>query len=57
MQEEISIIGLIFDASFIVQLVMLALLAASIMSWYLIFQRSAYFKSAIKQQHDFEDMF
>ena len=57
MHEEISIIGLILDASFIVQLVMLALLAASVISWYLIFQRSAFFKSATRQQHEFEDMF
>ena len=47
MQEKISIVGLIMDASFIVQLVMLALLVASIISWYLIFQRSSFFRGAL----------
>jgi biopolymer transport protein TolQ len=56
-QEKISIVGLILDASFIVQLVMLALLLASIISWYLIFQRSSFFRQANAQQHNFEDMF
>lgn len=57
MQEEISIIGLILDASFIVQMVMVALLLASIISWYLIFQRSSFFRQAKKQQYAFEDLF
>lgn len=57
MEQKISIVGLIFDASFIVQLVMLALLVASVISWYLIFQRSSFFRSAVKQQHDFEELF
>jgi biopolymer transport protein TolQ len=56
-EQKISIIGLIFDASFIVQLVMLALLVASVISWYLIFQRSSFFRGAVKQQHDFEELF
>ncbi len=57
MQDKISIIGLILDASFIVQLVMLVLLLASVISWYLIFQRSSFFKQANQQQHEFEDLF
>ena len=57
MQEKISIVGLIMDASFIVQLVMLALLVASIISWYLIFQRSSFFRLANKRLHDFEELF
>lgn len=57
MHEEISIIGLILDASFVVQLVMLALLLASVISWYLIFQRSSFYKQATAQQHTFEDAF
>lgn len=57
MQEQISIWGLIADASILVQLVMLSLLIASIVSWYLIFQRSAYFKSAKQEQLAFEERF
>jgi biopolymer transport protein TolQ len=56
-QEEISILGLILEASFVVQLVMFALLLASVMSWYLIFQRSSFFKHASAHQQGFEDMF
>jgi len=40
-----------------VQLVMLTLLAASVISWYLIFQRSAYFKAAKNDQLVFEERF
>ena len=36
MSTELSIISLIFDASFLVQLVMLLLLGLSIMSWVII---------------------
>ena len=57
MQEQISVWGLIGDASFVVQLVMLTLLAASVISWYLIFQRSSYFKSARAEQLAFEERF
>ncbi len=57
MQEQISIWGLIVDASFVVQLVMLILLAASIASWFLIFQRAAYFKAARQNQLAFEERF
>ncbi len=57
MQEQISVWGLIVDASFLVQLVMIILLAASVISWYLIFQRSAYFKQAKSDQAIFEERF
>ena len=57
MQEQISVWGLIVDASFLVQLVMIILLAASIISWYLIFQRSACFKQAKSDQAIFEERF
>lgn len=57
MQEQISVWGLIADASVLVQLVMLLLLAASVISWYLIFQRSAYFKAAKSDQAEFEERF
>lgn len=57
MQEEISILGLILDASFVVQLVMLSLVLASIVSWYFIFQRAVFFKAAKKAQLSFEGRF
>ena len=57
MEQEISIIGLIADASFIVQLVMFTLFLASVVSWYFIFQRGAYFKSAKREQLVFEERF
>lgn len=57
MQEEISILGLILDASFIVQLVMLILFVASVVSWVFIFQRGAFFKSARLEQLAFEERF
>jgi len=56
-QQEISILGLIADASFIVQLVMFALFLSSIVSWYFIFQRAAFFKTAKKEQLVFEERF
>lgn len=57
MQEEISILGLIVDASFVVQLVMLSLVAASVVSWFFIFQRNAFFKQAKLEQTIFEERF
>ena len=57
MQQDISILGLIFHASFIVQLVMFALFLASLASWYFIFQRSAFFKLAKTAQLAFEERF
>ena len=57
MEQEISIIGLIVDASFIVQLVMFSLFLASVVSWYFIFQRSTFFKSAKREQLVFEERF
>lgn len=57
MQEEISVFGLIADASFLVQLVMLSLVAASIVSWFFIFQRGAFFKAAKQEQIQFEERF
>jgi biopolymer transport protein TolQ len=56
-QEEISILGLIADASFIVQMVMLILLLASVVSWYVIFQRASFFKLAKKNRLTFEERF
>lgn len=57
MQQEISILGLILDASLVVQLVMLSLVVASIVSWYFIFQRASFFKQAKTTQVTFEGRF
>jgi len=57
LQEQISVWGLIADASFLVQMVMLLLLAASVISWYLIFQRASFFKAAKADQLAFEERF
>ncbi|MGR0279819.1 protein TolQ [Marinomonas dokdonensis] len=52
-----SIWGLIASASIVVQLVMLILLAASIFSWVVIFQRIRVLKLAKKTRAEFEDQF
>jgi biopolymer transport protein TolQ len=52
-----SIWGLIASASFVVQLVMLILLAASIFSWVVIFQRIRVLKAARKTRAAFEESF
>ncbi len=57
MHSDISVWGLIVDASLVVQLVMLTLLAASVISWFYIFQRSAFFKQARQEQMHFEERF
>lgn len=45
------------DASVVVKLVMLLLLAASVMSWTIIFQRGAFLKRAKQAMAEFEDVF
>ena len=54
MNEQMSIIGLIFHASFVVQLVMLMLVAASVMSWVIIFQRGRLLSATRQQMQAFE---
>lgn len=57
MEGELSILSLIWEASFIVQLVMLILLFASVYSWVLIFQRTTVFFEAQKARVAFEERF
>lgn len=52
-----SIWGLIANASFVVQLVMLTLLLASLFSWIIIFQRVRVLKKAKVVRRQFEDQF
>jgi len=55
--EEMSIIGLMLNASFVVQLVMLMLIAASVLSWVIIFQRGRLLSATRQQMQAFEDRF
>ena len=57
MSNEISFIDLIVNASFVVQFVMLLLLAASIASWTFIFSKRAELKQAWAITEEFEQAF
>lgn len=57
MDDKMSIWSLVLEASFIVQLVMLTLMAASFLSWVMIFQRRAALSKAQKAFKAFEDRF
>lgn len=57
MQTELSITALILEASIVVQLVMLLLLAFSVVGWMMIFQRNKILKEASQQALSFEDRF
>ncbi|WLQ14933.1 protein TolQ [Hahella aquimaris] len=57
MEDKLSIWALISNASFLVQIVMLILLAASIVSWMVIFQRARIFGMARKATTKFEERF
>jgi biopolymer transport protein TolQ len=54
---ESSMLDLVLQASFIVQLVMLMLLAASVASWAIIFQKRSLLNSAIRNSDEFESSF
>lgn len=55
--DHMSILSLVSNASVLVQLVMLTLLAASVVSWYFIIQRSMLFRAARLELEDFEREF
>lgn len=57
MDDKMSIWSLVLEASFIVQLVMLSLMAASFLSWVMIFQRRAALTKAKRTFKTFEDRF
>ncbi|MDP2715359.1 protein TolQ [Rheinheimera sp.] len=52
-----SILGLLIEASFVVQLVMLILLGMSVMSWTMIFRRRKALSEAVVDAKKFEDRF
>lgn len=55
--EPLSITSLILDASLLVQLVMLSLVLASVISWVMIIQRASYHRKAKKLSDNFEKHF
>ncbi len=55
--EPLSIVSLILDASLLVQLVMLLLFLASVVSWVMIVQRGLYQRQAGMQSENFEKQF
>lgn len=57
MAGEISILSLLIEASFVVQLVMLILLGMSVMSWTMIFRRRKALSDAVVDAKKFEDKF
>lgn len=57
MESQLSIIDLILQAGFTVQLVMLTLLLASMLSWYMIVQRFIYFRNSREEMFQFEERF
>ncbi|KEF32184.1 MAG: protein TolQ [Gammaproteobacteria bacterium] len=57
MESEVSVWSLIANAGVLVQLVMLLLMLASVISWALIFQRLQVFRKAKQAQLAFEDRF
>lgn len=57
MSADLSLITLISEASLLVQLVMLALLAISVYSWFLIFRKSSELSRAKQDADSFEDKF
>jgi biopolymer transport protein TolQ len=55
--QDFSIISLVLHASWVVQLVMLLLLAVSVMSWAVIFRKTGTIKKAKKHNDEFERQF
>lgn len=57
MQDQMDILELILGASLLVQLVMLLLLAASVVSWIIIFKKRSMLNRASNHAEDFEERF
>ena len=57
MEEQLSLLDLVLNASFTVQLVMALLLLASMLSWYMIVQRFIYLRNARDEMYEFEERF
>ena len=57
MNQEVSILHLVSNASLTVQLVMGILLLASVISWFFIVQRALFFRAARQEMESFEQEF
>ena len=57
MSADLSLFELVLNASVLVQLVMLVLLGASVISWTMIFRKHLRLKRAREQAEEFEDQF
>ena len=57
MSTDLSLLGLVLNASVLVQLVMLVLLAASVVSWTMIFRKHLALKRARHLAEEFEERF
>jgi biopolymer transport protein TolQ len=57
LEEQLSLLDLVLNASFTVQAVMLLLLAASVTSWYMIAQRVLYYRQCLGDMLAFEEQF
>ena len=57
MEEQLSLLDLVLNASLTVQAVMVMLLLASMLSWYMIVQRFIYFRNARDEMYHFEERF
>jgi biopolymer transport protein TolQ len=55
--SDLSFVGLILNASLVVQLVMVILVLASVLSWTVIFDRSRVLKKAQREANGFENRF
>lgn len=57
MHAETSLLLLVLNASIVVQLVLVSLIVVSVVSWTMIFDRSAVLKRARREANDFEERF
>ena len=57
MEEQLSLVDLVLNASITVQAVMALLLLASVLSWFMIVQRFIYYRNARHEMQDFEERF
>ena len=57
MEEQLSLMDLIWQASFTVQMVMAILVLASIVSWHMIVNRYIYFRNTNDEMYRFEERF
>ena len=57
MYSELSLLDLVLNASTVVQLVLISLVSASLISWTMIFDRSRVLKRAAKEAELFEGRF